>query len=430
MNILILHGYSDSNKGDLAIVVGMVKGIRLVRPDARLTLQSVYSELDPDFAFHHRFVTRLGLAVQQMAIPSPYVDTASHSAFRNVSAMLNLLKSTIAELLVRRLPFLSGLFPKQRRAVLAMKQADVVLLKGGQYIYNDQGGLRALLYLWRILHPIFVAHKLGRPVVMLGQSVGPLVDERGRNMTKRALRLCRKLIVREQKSEALLCDLDLGSTVVRAPDFAFLIEPSRPERFGEVVDRLAQGKWIGVTVVNWTFPESPDPHARREAYLDALFETTVSVARTHGVGIALFPQVTVQHHGESDLDLLNRLAQRLEAVDVPYLLVRDDLAPEELSFLYGMCRVLLGTRLHSCILAACAACPVVAIRYQGFKTEGVMAELGLENKVFDISNVQAAELVPAIEESLARRDEISAAIATRVELFRGELVTHLKMVLA
>lgn len=430
MNILILHGYSDSNKGDLAIVVGMVKGIRQVRPDARLTLQSVYSELDPDFAFHHRFVKRLGLDVHQMAIPSPYVDTASHSAFRNVSAMLNLLKSTAAEWLVRRLPFLSRSFPRQSTAVTAIRQADVVLLKGGQYIYNDQGGLRALLYLWRILHPIFVAHKLGRPVVMLGQSVGPLVDERGRSMTRRALRLCRSLIVREQKSEALLRELGLDATVVRAPDFAFLIDPTRPDRFGSVVEKLAQGTWIGITVVNWSFPESTDPHARREAYLDALFETAVSISRSHGVGIALFPQVTVQHHGESDLDLLNRLAQRLESVNVPYLLVRDDLAPEELSFLYGMCQVLLGTRLHSCILAACAACPVVAIRYQGFKTEGVMAELGLENRVFDISNVKAAELVPAIEDSLARRGEISKDIAARVTRFRGELITHLRKVLA
>ncbi|MCR6666636.1 MAG: polysaccharide pyruvyl transferase family protein [Methyloversatilis sp.] len=275
-----------------------------------------------------------------------------------------------------------------------------------------------------------MAHKLRRPVVMLGQSVGPLVDQRGRAMTRRALELCEKLIVREQKSEALLRELGLDSKVVRAPDFAFLIEPTRPEQFGEVVNKLGQGQWIGVTVVNWTFPDSTEPHARREAYLDALFETAVSVANSHGVGIALFPQVTVQHHGESDLDLLNRLAQRLEAVGVPYLLVRDDLAPEELSFLYGMCRVLLGTRLHSCILAACAACPVVAIRYQGFKTEGVMAELGLENRVFDISNVQSTELVPAIEESLAKRDEISAAIAARVARFKVELVTHLQRALA
>ena len=90
--------------------------------------------------------------------------------------------------------------------------------------------------------------------------------------------------------------------------------------------------------------------------------------------MALFPQVTVQHHGESDLDLLTQLAQRLQQLGVPYLLVSDDLAPEELSYLYGRCQVLLGTRLHSCILAACAATPVVAIRYQGFKTEGIMSD--------------------------------------------------------
>jgi len=91
LNVLILHGYSDSNKGDLAIVVGMVQGIVATRPGARIQLQSVYSQTDPEFDFHHRFVRKMGVTVQQMAVPSPYVDSADQSRFRIAAPLRNRL---------------------------------------------------------------------------------------------------------------------------------------------------------------------------------------------------------------------------------------------------------------------------------------------------------------------------------------------------
>lgn len=429
MKVLVLHGYSDSNKGDLAIVVGMVNGIRAARPGCEIHLQSVYSESDPDFEFHHRFVRRMGVSVQQMAVPSPYADTASHSVFRNLTALRNLLGSTIAEWLVRVCSPLGKLFRKQAAALESMRKCDIVFLKGGQYIYNDQGGLRGFLYLWRILHPIYVAHSLGRDVVMLGQSVGPLVDPRGRDMTSRALGLCKRLVVREKKSEGLLDELGLNHLVQLSPDLAFLIEPLRPNGLDGLTRQLEKGNWLGVTVVNWSFPEAIDPLSKRDAYLNALAEVSRRVHAETGLGVALFPQVTVQHHGESDLDLLKLFAKKLAVSGVPFLLVTDDLAPEELSYLYGCCRVLLGTRLHSCILAACAGTPVVAIRYQGFKTEGIMAELGLENRVFDISSMDVVGITKAVCASYESRDAISNQVRSRVAVFSGVLMTVLNEIL-
>lgn len=429
MNVLILHGYSDSNKGDLAIVVGMVQGITTVRPGVHIGLQSVYSEIDPEFDFHHRFVRKMGVKVQQMAVPSPYVDSTDQSRFRNVVAMRNLVLSAVAEMLTRLLPPLRSMLPKQASALDAIRRSDIVLLKGGQYIYNDQRGVRAFLYLWRILHPVYVAAGMAKPVVVLGQSIGPLVDERGRRMTAKALGLCRRLVVREKKTQLLMAELGLQATTELAPDFAFLIEPKRPDSFPETAALIESGRWLGITVVKWSFPDSPDPQAKRAAYLDALTEIATRVHRKTGLRMALFPQVTVQHHGESDVDLLKQLAQRLAQLNIPYVLVVDDLAPEELSYLYGRCEVLLGTRLHSCILAACASTPVVAIRYQGFKTEGIMAELGLGDAVFDIASVDIDGIEAAIYRSLDARSRISTQISERVAGFRRQLVEVLDRVL-
>lgn len=422
MKFVMLHGYSDSNKGDLAIVVASIHALRKLYPGAEIALQTVFPPEDPDFVFHHRFVTQLGITVGPMGIPSPYADTRQHSVSRNLSAMWSLLRNTLVQKLLFAWPALRSVFPAQAISLDQLRAADVVLLKGGQYIYNDQGGLRGLLYLWRILYPIKVARQLGKPVVMLGQSVGPICGARARSMVRNALAGCQRLMVREDLSAKLLATLGLGSITVLAPDMAFLTAPRKPSITSAEITRLEQGQWLGVTVVNWNFPGSADAKSQRAAYEQTLANVCERAFHTLGVSIALFPQVTVRHHGESDMDMILRVEAVLRQRGVDVMSIKDDLWPDEFSYLYGRCRALLGTRLHSCILAACAGCPVVAIRYQGYKTEGVMKGLGLEEFVHDINDVKEDAMLESVRQVLLQHDVISERVLNRVHGYCDELI--------
>lgn len=423
MKIVMLHGYSDSNKGDLAIVVASIDAIQQLYPESEITLQSVYSRRDHQFEEHHRFVSRLGIRVEPMPIPSPYLDERKHSLGRNLWAMLRLATDAASEWLVRHAP-VSALFPTQAAALQSIRMADVVLLKGGQYIYNDQGGLRGWLYLWRVLHPVIIAAGWGRPMIMLGQSVGPLQGPQGREMARRALGRCQCLVVREELSRKLMGELGLEKSTIQAPDMAFLTRPRLPSgsrNVAELLIRMAEKPFLGVTVVNWSYPGATDVSAKRKAYEAALESVCLRVSQEMGMGVVLLPQVTVRHHGESDMDVIDRLSNRLLQAGVDVHTVVDDLWPDEFSHLYSQSRVLLGTRLHSCILAACGHCPVVAIRYQGFKTEGVMADLGMGEYVHDISTVDGDALYQSIRQADAQHDMIQTALKARVAEYRTEL---------
>lgn len=426
MKFVMLHGYSDSNKGDLAIVVASIEALRDLYPDSHIALQTVFPLEDPDFAFHHRFVTKLGVTVVPMGIPSPYANTESHSMGRNLSAAWKLGRNALIQKILLAIPAARALFPQQAISLDQLREADVILLKGGQYIYNDQGGIRGLLYLWRILNPVKVARKLGKPVVMLGQSVGPIIGEQAERMTREALRGCQRLIVREDLSARLMEKMGLASITVVAPDMAFLIRPRAPEVLIAEGERLLHGEWLGVTVVNWNFPGTADPQAQRASYEAALVEVCERVYRTFGLKIALFPQVTVRHHGESDMDMILRVETALRQRDVEVMAIASDLRPDEFSYFYGRCEMLLGTRLHSCILAACAGRPVVAIRYQGYKTEGVMTGLGLGEYVHDINKVDANALFASVCQALERRVALSEQIQTVVGIYRKELMSIMK----
>ncbi|MBK0391971.1 polysaccharide pyruvyl transferase family protein [Ramlibacter algicola] len=421
MKISVLHAYSDSNKGDLAIVLATVKALKSNAPHVQIYLHSVYAASDPNFSFHHRHIAGHVDEVCSHSIPSPYIDDAAHSALRNVLAAARLLRDSgkhYLNLILGPTKFL------RNRSNELIQQSDLVLLKGGQYIYSDQGGLRGVLYLWRVLSSIHQSAQQGKRVVIMGQSLGPLPDGLPGRMVAKALRKCELVVVRERLSLELAQRLMHGNTaskLVLAPDFAFLIEPREPANYSEKFAFLDDGDWIGVTVVNWYFPGSPDVAAARRNYETQIIEACVQLHRAHGFRVALFPQVTVRHHGESDLDLLKRISDALEARDVPVRTVVDDLAPEQLSYLYGRCRVLIGTRLHSCILAAVASCPVVAIRYQGFKTEGVMAELGMSEHVLDISHLEASDLTSKVTELAESRTDVKRKIDDRVAQMRKDL---------
>lgn len=421
MKITLLHGYSDSNKGDLAIVLGTLRLFEEIFDRPQITLQSVYSRADPDFDFHHRFMRKRGIRVLSHMIPSPYLDSDKHTRTRNLKAALRLVISAAAQLIAERSKLLARFIGVDSDALDNIRDCDLVVLKGGQYIYNDQGGLRGALYLWRILSTINLAARLGKPVLILGQSIGPLAGDLALEMTRRALKKCKAIIVREKLSEELMTQLGLGARTRRSPDLAFLVRPEESARTSALVAAFQKQRTLGMTVVDWSFPGSKDPKGDRERYVDALIQLAVYAFNELGMGVALFPQVIVRHHGGSDSVLIGEIKKKLADLGVTAHAPTEDFSPGELSNLYGHCTALIGTRLHSCILAAVSACPIVAIRYQGFKTEGVMAELGMERFVHDIGSVSFGELKRSLDEVLDNRALLTTNLIAAVERFRNEI---------
>jgi polysaccharide pyruvyl transferase WcaK-like protein len=427
MKIVITHGHSDSNKGDLSIAMGTVLGIRKVVPNASIVLQSVFSELDPDFKFHSRFIAETEVRVMEGILPSPYIDDKKGGLWRDALALARLAKSALGLTLLRILPSIfSPLCPRQACAFQMMKEADVVIAKGGQYIFNDQGGMRGALYLWRILKIISTANQCGKPTILLGHSIGPLIGSHAYAAVRKVLRACRAIVVREELSLKLLNDLNIYENIIVAPDIAFLIEPVKPKNAKLC---LTDGQWLGVTVINWSFPGSNNLAKQREKYMQVLLDTLIAAYRNYSLKPIIFPQVTSRHHGESDIDMIENLYIKLKSFSIPAKCVMEDLSPAELSFLYGQCTLLLGTRLHSCILAACAGTPSIAIRYQGYKTEGVMASIGLSKYVHNINNIEQKDLINSIANIISQREKLSRQILDYVTRDREQIIATINHIL-
>lgn len=416
-NIVITHGYSDSNKGDLAITQATIDGIRKNNPDANITLLSVYREDDPDFWYHNRKMKENHITIMQGILSTPYIGTESSfiinllAVFRLLSDYLKLTVSLFSGFLGK---YLGG---KQYKALQKLKMADLVVIKGGQFIYNDREDLRGNLFLWRTLQPINVARKLNKKIVLMGQSIGGFASSKSEKTAIKYLKLCDKIVVRERLSYELLEKYSVKNVLLK-PDTAFYINRKQTKLdFKQFTNKEV----FGITVVNWSFPESPDADKAKKQYTDSLITVIENAFTRYDLFPVFIPQVTVRHHGKSDLDLINSITKILEQKKIPFYTVEEDFDAAEMVDIYSKCKLLIGTRLHSCILAANAATPVIAIRYQGYKTQGVMKMLGLENLVHDINNLEAEKLEKDLEFVIANHEQLHERVKQKVFKMRQEL---------
>lgn len=389
-NIVITHGYSDSNKGDLAITQAIVDGLKNNFPLATITMLSTFRESDPDFWYHNRKMKENGIKIIEGILPTPYIGGET-SVLINIIAALRLLKNSIQLQLSLKSMLLGKLFGgKQHIALSTLRDANLVVIKGGQFIFNDKEDLRGNLFMWRTLQPIKIAHKLRKKIIILGQSIGGFASKKSEKKAMNYLALCDQIVVREELSFNLLKKYGLNNIELK-PDMAFNIDKIDVKDLSLSINNPSK-KLLGITVVNWTFPESKNVESSKQSYLNNLVNAIERSSKELDLMPIFIPQVTVKHHGKSDLDLISILTEKLTDLEVDFRVVTEDYSASEMVSVYSNCKLLIGTRLHSCILAAVAGTPVIAIRYQGYKTQGVMAMLGMENFVHDINDLKADEL--------------------------------------
>jgi polysaccharide pyruvyl transferase WcaK-like protein len=92
---------------------------------------------------------------------------------------------------------------------------------------------------------------------------------------------------------------------------------------------------------------------------------------------------------EDDREISHRLA---EAIGHAAPVIERDLTAPELAALYGHAEVVVSVRLHAALLALAGGTPAYAISYFTAKTEGVMAELGMADRVGSFDDLDEHEV--------------------------------------
>ena len=362
IKIGIVGNYGNNNNGDEAILAGILNQIKSIDRNCDITIFS--------------------------NTPSDTIERYNVKAKKFKYKKGNTLSSIIYTLV---------------RVYRNIKEIDLLIIGGGQLLMDlySRGPLFYAMY-------SILGKLAGKTVIYHAVGAGPISTKRGKFFIGLGLRNATSISVRDIESKNLLDGkYGIGDKLILASDPAFFLEIQESKK-------KQTNKTIGFTTlpyfngVYWP-GEDMDKYNR---YIGVLQDTIEMILDNSDYTIILFstsyPADTI-----SSTDLYNRIKSK----NKNRLINRTDhLQPKGLLETINECDLIIGTRLHSLILAVVGEKPIIGIEYQ-LKVRSFMERVGLEDKCFKIDTMEAKEIYNSITTIMKESNEYElAALKSRQAL--------------
>jgi colanic acid/amylovoran biosynthesis protein len=433
VKVLILNSHSP-NIGDLAIASSMVRTLKEVMPQAEFTILASIPQ-----------------------ITSKYVDAKvlGYPGFggwgwKGQIVNLMLLARNALWLQFRRLGLSLNfiLDSKAKQTLPEYASADIILGCGGGYLHNF-GQLDTL----RPFYQIYLATLLPKPVMLYAPSIGPFRRKVARVIARHVLNRVDLITVRDEISLEFIRDLKIERTpVFVTADAALLLPPAPPERAKDI---LAQegvkgisplititvtpfiGRWrrVGRWRTDYTekiseyqsviaylanhIIKETDAHilfipmdVKPESYVIKPASKTKSARIRDVIGKALEDGFSLVE----ETDLLSGIMAQIEDKDRAKIL-QGSYSPMEVKAIYALSTALIGTRMHSIILASTSGIPILAFAYEP-KVASFMGMLGQDQYVIDINNLNPVEVTSKFDTLWGNRDKARETILAKTDILK------------
>jgi colanic acid/amylovoran biosynthesis protein len=412
MKILLLNVHSPQNAGDLAI------------------LQQTIAYLEAAFPGHSLTATVNDRQRQGLPDGVTYVDSLTRWLvrdgsngewrWRKSSAPLYGAWLSTAALLYRFGRW--RLLPRrhERRTVLtAYYDADLVAVIGGGHLYARHALNIAFIWLWL---GIVLAVLMGKPVVMLPQSYGPLPGWLQRRLLRWLLDRCALVVSREYRSLEMLAEIGVRCQVPVLPDLAFSSAEANKEQVHEAIFpylplTTTPRPVVGMTLMDWS-GQNPRFHGQQQ-YEAAIVALIRHIRERYDARVMLFAQCSGPTAAQDDRIISRRIIASA-GPDPEIIFVDRPLSPELLKGAYRSLDLLVATRMHSAIFALSSGVPTLAIGYL-HKSVGIMEMLGLTRHVVDIDSLSTEQLLSSFDSLWCERDEVRRHARSRVSAMQGTL---------
>lgn len=397
------------NTGDAAILVAIIDIVReTFGPQTRISVFDSAPELAaahyPDIRFHRLTSSYLTGHVRMFGRPrkTPLQRLLSHAqraAFRRAVDARAAGKEIRPSLLLDR-----GAVEN----IALYASADLVISTGGTY----------LVEYYKLKNRFEELHKdirLGKPLVLFTQSLGPFVDPRNRENMKRIADAARLVLLRDAKSARHLRDVGVThDRLAVVSDSVFALArtdwlQAPPRRAGRNPLRVA------VSVRRWTHFEGRDRTSGTERYEAAVADAVCALVREKNAEIIFLSTCQgVAEYLYDDSQIAARIRDRLppdvqRAVSVDHGFHSPSALMDKLSHF----DFAISTRMHMAILGLCVGLPVLPIAYE-FKTTELFEALGQGEWVTDISTIEREAFAALALQFAGRLADFREQVAPRV----------------
>lgn len=409
MNILILNVHSALNLGDDAIMYSTLQSLGEKYPEAQITVAAN----DPDsWSKYHKIKVvsalctwvancRLGLWRENFVL-TPFV-------------ILSLIFSSALFRLFGKKIYIGS--QSKRNLLEAYYNTDLVLSCGGGNFYAHRELSPG--FVWNLL-AIGFAIGLGKRVIMLPQSIGPIEHRWQRSLARLVLNRVDRIMIREPESEQYVkSTLKLSKKPVLIPDLAFGL-PSVEAKLPDDIPLLGNRPRIGVTMIdrgqqNPNFPE-------QGTYEDAICSLLIRLSQEKSAAIFLISQCYGPSPDQDDRHVTHHIYERLKD-QIQHLFILDNFNDAlEVKSAIAEFDFVIGTRMHTGIFALSSEVPVILIGYQP-KACGMMDFFGLPQYCCNIEEVSIEELERLVNDLFVDFASVRDKITTNLSRSRNILST-------
>ena len=279
-----------------------------------------------------------------------------------------------------------------------------LLISGGGSLLQDNTSTKSLIYYLSI---IGIAKRLGLPVMLYANGIGPLYRPTNRKRAAKALRTIDRITLRDPDSVAELTTLgvDTETTVTLTADPAFTLTPAPASRIEYILAGSGYDpakSYYALSLREWHMLGAATGMLGKAEFEAEIIRAVTKIHQKTGMLPIFIPMQT---------DLDEPICRRLLAAAPAGSLLLDHLTAAELCALLGRLSLAVGMRLHLMIYATHMHIPAIGISYDP-KVDAFL-DYAMQPKAIRPDHPFADELAAQVEAVCTNRDERVTALAQR-----------------
>lgn len=419
MKILITNGVA-LNTGDAAIILSIIE---LMRDQFGQNTEFIIYDPKPDVTrkYYPEFTWRKSL-YSQITEPKSVEFTGKSfltSVWRRISKKWRININPYLFYLAawchnKGLNFITRLLlnNEQLQDLKHYNSADLIISTGGTYLVETYS-------LTPRIFDFQITLLMKRPLILYTQSLGPFLNQKNRKYLKDIFNKSILILLRDELSFRHLQDLDVTNNKIHvSSDVVFSFKNQIEHRYTKSSTYLdGQSKLkIAISVRFWQAFKKVSAEVGMNNFQSVMCAATQYLVEQHNAEITYISTCQgIPEYWTDDSKLSTKIYNQLPDNIKSNVHVNTDFHhPQILLEMLKDYDVVIGTRMHMCILSLVAGTPVLPIAYE-FKTKELFARLGLSEWVHDIETINQEILINSIGKFLVELPKIREHLFEKVE---------------
>jgi colanic acid/amylovoran biosynthesis protein len=305
--------------------------------------------------------------------------------------------------------------------------ADLITSIAGGDSFSDIYGLSRLLY---VTLPQLLVLALGRPLILLPQTIGPFQTALGRTIGRFILNRAEQIYTRDAESLEEVIRL-LGrkpENAMQAYDMGFALQPLPPPTEVQAQLRSAreEGVLVGLNVSGLLYQggyTGRNQFGLKSDYRNLVRQLIKALIEESSLRVLLVPHVFNESKGsEGDNRVCRELFEELASQSEGRLsTLQGRFDQHQIKWVIGQCNFFIGSRMHACIAALSQCVPAIGLAYSR-KFAGVLDAIGGGARVVDLRQANIDEVLEAVGRAFGERETLRSELKARIPAIKESVL--------